>query len=223
MKNIFIIAEGVSEEKFAKKILGPYFLDFDKNIIPITVLTKKDNRHGKMFKGGISTYSKMRNTLEPVLKRASARGDSYVTTMVDFYALPTDTPGYADAMKNLNAYDIVYQIENTILQEEGFDRIFKPYIQLHEFEALLFANIELLTTEYFDCNIDELRQILISQPNPELINNGFETAPSKRILKAIPAYDKTVAGIEILSKIGLDKIREKCSHFNDWITYLEQI
>ena len=83
MKNIFIVAEGVSEEHFAKKILCPHFLDFDKNIIPITVLTKKDNRHGAIHKGGITTYRKFQNTLHPILKQAAKSGDSYVTTMVD--------------------------------------------------------------------------------------------------------------------------------------------
>ena len=223
MKKIFIVTEGPSEEHFAKVVLTPHFLDFDKNIIPITILTKRDNRHGIMHKGGMSSYGKMHNTLEPVLKRASKNEDSYVTTMVDFYALPTSTPGYTEAMKYSDAYDKVNQLESSILQEEGYERYFKPYIQLHEFEALLFTDIDQLTTEYFDCNIDNLREILTFQSNPELINNGFDTAPSKRILKAIPAYDKTVAGIEILRRIGLSKIREKCKHFNDWITFLEQI
>ena len=223
MKKIFIVTEGPSEEHFAKAILAPHFLDYEKIIIPITILTKRDNRHGIMYKGGMSSYSKMQNSLEPVLKRSSRSEDSYVSTMVDFYALPTDTPGYANAMKYSDAYDKVRQLENSILQKVGHERHFKPYIQLHEFEALLFADIEQLSTEYFDCQIDELRQAISTQPNPELINNSFETAPSKRILKAIPAYDKTVAGIEVLRRIGLNKIRDKCRHFNDWITHLEQI
>jgi hypothetical protein len=223
MKNIFIIAEGPSEEKFAKKILVPHFLDFDKNIIPITVLTKKDNRHGKMFKGGISTYGKLEGTLCPKLKQAAASRDSYVTTMIDFYALPTDTPGYDDSMKYVSVYDKVKIIEAAISEKEGYKQIFLPYIQLHEFEALLFTDVEQLLTEYFDYNIDELRQALVTQPNPELINNSFDTAPSKRILKAIPIYDKTVAGVEVLRKIGLDQIRQKCEHFNAWITRLEQL
>lgn len=223
MKKIFIVTEGASEEHFAKAILSPHFLDFDKIIIPIKVLTKKDDRHGKMHKGGITSYSKMQTTLCPVLRQASASKDSYVTTMIDFYALPTDTPNYASAMKHHNAYEAVKEIEEAISDKEGFKQIFFPYIQLHEFEALLFADIEQLTTEYFNSDIDELRQVSIIQPNPELINNTPNTAPSKRILKVIPAYDKTVAGIEILRKIGLNKLRQKCQHFNDWITLLEQI
>jgi hypothetical protein len=222
MKNIFIIAEGPSEERFAKKILGPHFLDFDKNIIPITALTKKDNRHGTIHKGGITTYRKFQNTLHPILKQAAKSGDAYVTTMVDFYALPTDTPGHDESMKCSSAYDKVKVIETAISEQEGYKQIFLPYIQLHEFEALLFTDVEQLLTEYFDYNIDELRQALVAQPNPELINNSFDTAPSKRILKAISIYDKTVAGVEVLCKIGLDQIRQKCKHFNDWITHLEQ-
>ena len=59
--------------------------------------------------------------------------------------------------------------------------------------------------------------------NPELINDGPETAPSKRILKEIPEYDKASAGVSVTSKIGLPQLRNRCRHFNEWLGQLENL
>jgi hypothetical protein len=53
-----------------------------------------------------------------------------------------------------------------------------------------------LDIEYFDCE-KSIRNLItmVGDKNPELINDGKETAPSKRILKEIPEYDKVTAGV----------------------------
>jgi hypothetical protein len=58
-----------------------------------------------------------------------------------------------------------------------------------------------------------------------LINDGEETAPSKRIGKEIPDYlgAKPTAGPIIAGKIGLETMRMKCPHFNEWLTKLENL
>ncbi|MBL0107434.1 MAG: DUF4276 family protein [Ignavibacteria bacterium] len=70
-----------------------------------------------------------------------------------------------------------------------------PYIQLHEFEGLLFTKMdgfELIPAINNDpIKISELQEILINYPNPELINEGSITAPSKRLSNIIPGYRKT--------------------------------
>ena len=50
-----------------------------------------------------------------------------------------------------------------------------------------------------------------------------ETAPSKRILKIYPKYQKVTDGIIISKKIVIEKMRQKCHHFNDWIIFMENI
>ena len=65
--------------------------------------------------------------------------------------------------------------------------------------------------------------IIAEFPNPEEINNSSETAPSKRLIKAIPGYNKIVYGNIIAEQIGLQTIRDKCPLFNEWIKQLEQI
>lgn len=53
--------------------------------------------------------------------------------------------------------------------------------------------------------------------NPEMINNSPATAPSKRLIDAIPDYNKVIYGNCVAMDIGLEKIREKCPLFNEWI------
>jgi hypothetical protein len=72
-------------------------------------------------------------------------------------------------------------------------------------------------------NTDEIQKIFRNFTNPEEINNNPKTAPSKRILKIYPKYQKVTDGIMISQKIGIEKMRQKCTHFNDWITSMEKI
>ncbi|MCM1257743.1 MAG: DUF4276 family protein [Roseburia sp.] len=78
----------------------------------------------------------------------------------------------------------------------------------------------LLEEVYFEYNLAELKECVKEQNNPELINNGAETAPSKRILNCISCFDKANSGVDVLGKIGVEKIAENCRHFSDWINRL---
>jgi Domain of unknown function (DUF4276) len=103
---------------------------------------------------------------------------------------------------------------------------FIPYIQLHEFEGLLFSNIDVFKTqiaenEFRDFN--ELAKTIQDNPNPELINDGKLTAPSKRLERLIIGYNKPVYGSILAEAIGLQRIRSKCPRFNHWINTLEGV
>lgn len=108
------------------------------------------------------------------------------TTMFDLYALPDDFPGYEAAKAIGEPYARVAALE-TAFAEAINDSRFIPYIQLHEFEALLFCGIDYLAKRYPGCEkrCEQLKKDLEKTSNPELINNSPETAPSKRIIKAI--------------------------------------
>jgi hypothetical protein len=70
--------------------------------------------------------------------------------------------------------------------------------------------------------INELIKVANEFGNPELINDGENTAPSKRIIRLIPDYQKVTAGYQIAEKIGLAILREKCRHFSEWLIQLER-
>lgn len=61
--------------------------------------------------------------------------------------------------------------------------------------------------------------------NPELVNTGRETAPSKRIVAVVEEgrkykYHKVQDGVNIACRIGIDVMMNKCRHFKEWIDKL---
>ena len=78
------------------------------------------------------------------------------TTMFDFYALSTDFPSYGLEMQN--PYQKVNALEDAFGENVNAQN-FIPYIQLHEFEALLFADLDELAI-YYEKNVAELKKSL---------------------------------------------------------------
>jgi hypothetical protein len=185
------------------------------------VLTSKTRN--KQYRGGIVNYQKAKNDILNWLK-SDTSDNVYFTTMFDFYALPDDFPGFLEARKISDPYEKVESIENAFKEDINHPR-FIPYIQLHEFEALIFANPTILKDEYFEYSneIIELTKIKEEFENPELINNQPHTAPSKRILELIPVFDKTNIGAQAACKIGIQNLKANCRHFNSWVLKLEAI
>lgn len=78
--------------------------------------------------------------------------------------------------------------------------------------------------ELFDkgeADIKRLNEIISEFPNPEDIDNGPNTAPSKRLKEAIPGYDKVLYGTGLLQIIGIETILSKCPHFKEWINKIK--
>lgn len=102
-----------------------------------------------------------------------------------------------------------------------------PYIQLHEFEALLLSDPEKFDWQYIehDRAIARLVELASRFPSPELINDGATTAPSKRIIDEIPEYEyqKATAGPLIARQVGIATMRERCPHFAEWLALLEAL
>ena len=53
-------------------------------------------------------------------------------------------------------------------------------------------------------------------PNPEDINQGKSTAPSKRLHQLIPGYSKVNHGVAIVQNAGIDVLFQKCPRFKAW-------
>ena len=110
--------------------------------------------------------------------------------------------------------------------EEQYQYRFIPYIQLHEFECLLFCDKQVFD-DYFEekdfADYHCLEKTLSEFANPEDINDGRMTAPSKRLATIITGYQKTVYGPLLAGEIGLAKIRARCPRVNRWIGHLSRI
>ena len=112
------------------------------------------------------------------------------------------------------------------MAENTNDKRFIPHIQLHEYEAYLFADISELSFFYQnDAAIRKLQRIVDAVESPELIDDGQHTAPSKQITKWLPKYasEKVIVGTQTAERIGLSKIRSKCPHFATWLERLENL
>jgi hypothetical protein len=221
-KRLHITAEGHSEEKFVRDVLSIHLGNFNISADARRVLTKKDKF--KSYRGGIVRFEKFKKDITNWLLEDS-NADVKFSTMIDLYGLPKDFPGQAEASKVQAPYEKVKILESK-LEAEINDRRFIPYIQLHEFEALVFSNPDMIKYEYYgrEKEVAKLTSMLNEKGNnPELINDSALTAPSKRIESLIPEYDKVNSGVLILKAIGIDHIRNHCSHFNEWLTKLEAL
>lgn len=220
---LYIICEGQSENAFVRELLIPYCGErsgWKTSIIPYTVITSFRRQKGTVYKGGLTSFLKFKGDLEKCLAYGCP-----VTTMIDFYGLPNDFPEYEHAMTLSRDIDKVLSLEKSLAKEielqftdlrSGF---FIPYIQLHEFEALFYSDLSRLKNYYldreYDQAIDRLNRVTMGMP-PEDIDQGYETAPSKRLESAIP-YHKGESVVSPLKEIGIDIMRKKCPHFNEWV------
>ncbi len=169
------------------------------------------------------SYRQVLNDLSRIFAsiRPNKSETNIVTTMFDLYALPTDFIGYGDAMRQNGPHAQVSFIEDSFHSEIN-QRNFIPYIQLHEFEALLFSDITKLQIDYPNATkeIEKLKIQTDGIGDPELINHGSETAPSKRIINSLHPkyrYNKVKSGESVASAITLPVILSRCAHFQEWI------
>ena len=221
-----ILCEGQTEEQFAKTVLKPFLSGLSIVVKTRLLITSKK----KNAKGGMISYQQAKGDLNKWIDEVSRKSNEthYFTTMFDWYALPTDFPGYSDALRIQNPYMQVEKIEECFSADINNNQ-FIPYIQLHEFEALLFCDISKLNKDYPNSKkeIFELTQVITKyKGNPELINSSEATAPSKRIIRALNGkyhYNKPKSGVAATKAIGLDELRSKCSHFDSWLTKIVQI
>jgi len=211
-----ITTEGETELKFVKNTLAVYLSRFNIDVFGRSVQTSTG------FRGGMTTYDKAKRDIRAWLSQ-NASGEWKFTTMFDLYGLPKDFPGYEDALKKNAPYEKVRVLEEAFGKDID-DYRFIPYIQLHEFEALIFAAPDKLTLEFPDKEVAIQNLVELSRGgNPELIDDHPDTAPSKRIIKEIKAYEKnkSTSGPNVVESIGILNLKEKCRHFGEWVTKLE--
>lgn len=204
MSKVLILVEGFTEKRFVDDILKPYFEQ--KNIYVVARNLK-----------GVGKYEIIKNEVHNLLKDTSS---ALVTTMIDYYRLPSDFPKKKSLNQELIYLQKVEFLENEFTLDISHTK-FLPYLQLHEFEALLFSDIshfsKILTTKSYISHFEEI----VAKLQPEEINNLPNTSPANRIKKIIPNYQKDLHGSILSKAIGLEVMREKCPHFNNWIESIE--
>lgn len=211
MKRLFIVVEGQTEEAFVKELMAPYFIQNGiYDVRPVIIQTSKGH------KGGFVNYEHLKNDILRLLK--SQGQDVVVTTFVDFFRCP-ELPNQKDIEALPSHIKRVEEMEKSISDDIN-DWRFIPYIQLHEFEVLLFSAVNGFEIYFEDQVSNEIQGIIDSFDNPEEINSSPETAPSKRLIRIIPYYDKVIYGNIVALEIGLPTILARCPRFRGWIDCL---
>lgn len=220
MKRVHIICEGQTEETFVNEVLAPHLARFE--VYPAASLVGKPGH-----KGGHVTTSGM---VYDIKRRLLDDGQAWCTTFFDFYGLDTDFVGkQAAAMKNGYANKAL-EVESALLEHitnqtnENAVRRFFPYIQMYEFEGLLFsAPAKLAAGLYVNHLAGDFANVRNGFSTPEEINDSPMTAPSKRILSLMSVYEKPLYGSLAAIEVGLDVIRQECKRFDQWVKRLEEL
>jgi hypothetical protein len=221
---VIALVEGQTEETFVRRLLAP-MLGVHGVAISATTYGRRRSH------GGVPRWGKAERELLRLVKEDTGR---LVTTMFDYYGLPGDWPGreaIAGKPPGAKARILEQAMHGRILESLGDhpDRSrFIPYIQMHEFEALLFSEPktlgEVLTRDARPRRIiHALQQVAGEFATPEEIDDGQTTAPSKRIRSLANHYQKVTDGNLAATRIGLEAMRQRCPHFDQWLGSLEML
>jgi hypothetical protein len=216
MLEIFVIAEGVTEEQFIKQLVAPAVRPLQMAMKPLLLNTSQS------AKGGAVTFARLQFNARNTLRQ---HPDAVLGTFLDLYALATDFPDFDESQKQADVYQRVSRLEvamrDAIVTHVGCrPERFLPHIQPYEFEGLLFSNVAAL------CAVEPtwaksqttLANVRAGAASPERINDGFDTKPSKRLQDLLhPKYKKTLHGPKAAQRITLEVMERECPHFGAWM------
>ena len=205
MIRLAISVEGPTEEEFINRIVVGHLRAKGIETRPVSI-------------GGNVTVSKLAQEMVNLFWQRF----HFTTSLVDFYGFR------CKGDKTLCQLEDAVFAEVEIIINRSWDqrRVF-PYIQPHEFEGLIFSDVDgfsaLGIADIDDHCLQQLRRIRSFFKTPEDINDDGATAPSKRIANLIPRYRKRLHGPLVAEATGLERIRAECPRFDRWLTRLESL
>ncbi|MBB4394563.1 DUF4276 family protein [Bradyrhizobium sp. ERR14] len=229
MKRLLVHVEGQTEETFVNEVLYSHLSTHGYANVGARLI---GNARLRVNRGGTKPWESVKREIVSHLKNDGA---CISTLMVDFYALPASAPGGWPGRAEANALGSVAEkaaiVQKSLLTEVknemggGFDQSrFVPFVLMHEFEALLFSDCPKFAEGIGQTSLaPEFQLIRDAFVSPEEINDSPQTAPSKRIAKLFPQYEKILHGNLAILRIGLQTIKDECSNFRVWLETLEQL
>jgi len=216
MSKVIAVVEGPTEQTFIREVLAPWLW----NISRVELVASPAGKPGK--KGG-NNYEKAKRD---IINHLNNPYFTHVTTLFDYYGMSPRWPGRSEARTKTHArkpITIEKAMRDDVHSEVGDDVIlrFVPYVQMHEFEALLFSETsalpEVMRNERSKEQLDAIR---VEFATPEEINDSPVTAPSKRIEGIYPFYRKPLHGVLAAKRITIEVMIDECPHFKEWIETL---
>lgn len=220
MTRIYVVCEGATEETFVNQILREAFSARQIYLYPVLIGEGK-HRGGRVNYDRV--YIRVRNLLQE-------HRNAYCTTFFDYYGLPSEFPGKEKAGKSGSIEEKAAAVCGALVQqlsvEVGSERIrrFIPYVQMHEFEALLFSDPARFAKAIYQPRLgEEFHKIRAAFESPEEINDSEVSAPSKRVISLVSGYEKVTNGIQAAQAIGLAAMRRECALFDAWLKRLQAL
>ena len=208
MIRLGMTVEGRTEELFVSSVLSGYLRQFNIETFPV-IIGKARNRKTK---GGNVTIERLATDMASLYWNYDA-----VTSLVDYYGFKNKESMPVEKLEKR----LISEVKKKTGKKWNADRVI-PYIQMYEFEGLLFSEIEMMINS-INAPKKEIEELMASVncDNPEEINNNFP--PSKRIKSYVSVYKKTSHGHLVAAAIGIGKICDKCPRFKKWIKDLESL
>jgi len=208
------------------RVLVPHLATFNVFLSRprFTGLHRRRRGRGRIPQGGLlNTFGHALADMQTWLSEDQS-ADARFSMMVDLYSLPNDFPGYAAAMTKPTGKAKADALHESLALHIGDSR-FIPYLQCHEFEALVLADPARIGGIYEvpEEEMEALCRDCAAFGTPEEINLGQHSHPKYRIDQKVPGYDENVAGPLLAEDIGLASLRDRCPHFREWLTRLEQL
>ena len=210
MIRLAISVEGQTEEEFVKSVLASHLRPLCVEPTAVLIGRARSGSGG----GNVSIDSLASDMVNLY------RNFDVVTSLVDFYGFRGKNDRTVDELEHHLKQEIQTRIGH------GWDqRKVIPYVQMHEFEGLLFSEVRAFATaiDAPEASVGRLEQVRSRFRTPEEINDDPNTAPSKRIAAAIPGYQKRLHGPLVAMDTGLNAIRGECRRFDEWVTRLESL
>lgn len=221
-KRLLLYVEGQTEELFVNRILRHHLAAFgvqvERPVIAITRARPTERR------GGFVNWEAVDRDLR-TLFATRPESDIRFSSLLDVYGLPSQVPGFPGPSTGSRSTMEVDAIEVALAAHFGEPR-FVPYLQRHEFEALVIAHPPAIDAVAPACTAS-LRTIVhptASAASAEDINDGPDSHPSARLAQAIPDYldRKASYALFILLDAGLSQVRSRCPRFNAWLERWER-
>ena len=205
MIRLSISVEGETEEDFVREVLARHLVDREILATAISL-------------GGKVSTERVVDEMVRLLWSFDR-----VTSLVDFYGFRRRNAATPEELQSRIDSEVHRNMPHNRNRGDAFS-----YVQQYEFEGLLFADVGVfaslpLSVPVPAAQVDELRAIRSQFQTPENINDGRDTAPSKRIARLIRGYNKRAHGHLLAEEIGLESIRAECPRFAAWMARLESL
>ena len=207
MTRLAVVVEGHTEERFVKSVLGPHLIGV--GIKAVQYIVGSGTR--KLGDGDVHVdilTSDLIRTLDEFEYDAA-------TSLVDFYGFKKREGRTAEQLEAV--------VLEEIMRERNNNPRVRPYIQMHEFEGLLFSNPEafgVIGRRGARPDIARLRQVRCEFDTPEDINDSQDSALSKQLENAVRGYRKIDDGFAVTKETGIERISEECPRFRRWLEWI---